>query len=98
MFPPMSTDGVLGAASSPPTVDRPEPADLRLAKAPKARRGDCEDTRVTAIEVRDGVSNASSPIAGLETELVVDAGGMFGAEIGRMVGVNVPLIPMAHDT
>src|SRR5207253_2526305 len=30
-------------------------------------------------------------------ELVVNAAGMFAPEIGRMAGVNVPLIPFAHE-
>src|SRR5712692_1608285 len=30
-------------------------------------------------------------------DVVVNAGGMFAPEIGRMVGVNVPIIPMAHE-
>ena len=29
--------------------------------------------------------------------MVVDAGGMFAAEIGRLAGVRVPLIPMSHQ-
>jgi glycine cleavage system aminomethyltransferase T len=33
----------------------------------------------------------------IATELVVNAGGMFAPEIGRMAGVNVPLIPFAHE-
>jgi 4-methylaminobutanoate oxidase (formaldehyde-forming) len=33
----------------------------------------------------------------IETDLVVNAGGMFATEIGRMAGVNVPIIPMAHE-
>src|SRR5438445_12980716 len=33
----------------------------------------------------------------MDTDLVVNAGGMFAAEIGRLVGVTVPLIPMAHE-
>ena len=33
----------------------------------------------------------------IETELVVDAGGMYAPEIGRMAGVNVPLVPFAHE-
>ena len=30
-------------------------------------------------------------------DVVVNAGGMFAPEIGRMVGVTVPIIPMAHQ-
>ena len=29
--------------------------------------------------------------------MVVNAGGMYGAELGRMAGVRVPLIPMSHQ-
>jgi FAD dependent oxidoreductase/FAD-dependent oxidoreductase family protein len=30
-------------------------------------------------------------------EIVVNCGGMFAAEIGRMAGVRIPLIPMSHQ-
>ena len=30
-------------------------------------------------------------------DVVVNAGGMFAPEIGRMAGVTVPIIPMAHQ-
>ena len=33
----------------------------------------------------------------VECEVVVDAAGMFAAEIARMVGVRVPIIPMSHQ-
>ncbi len=33
----------------------------------------------------------------VEAEVVVDAGGMFAAEIARMAGVRVPVIPMSHQ-
>ncbi len=29
--------------------------------------------------------------------MVVNAGGMYAAEIGRLAGVRVPLVPMAHE-
>ncbi|MGZ4480254.1 MAG: GcvT family protein, partial [Nocardioidaceae bacterium] len=32
-----------------------------------------------------------------ECEQVVDCGGMFAAEIARMVGVRVPIVPMSHQ-
>src|SRR5258708_37521436 len=57
-----------------------------------------EDTRVTAIETERGrVKRVVTDKGIIDTELVVNAGGMFAAEIGRLVGVNVPLIPMAHE-
>jgi glycine cleavage system T protein len=100
MFPPMSTDGVLGAAFLP-TDGYIDPSQLTFALVEGARRCGaeiCEDTRVTGIEVRDGrVRRVITNKGEIETELVVNAGGMFAPEIGQMVGVNVPLIPMAHE-
>ena len=100
MFPPMSTEGVLGAAFLP-TDGYIDPSQLTFALIEGARRRGaeiCEDTRVTNIEVGDNkVRRVVTERGDIETELVVNAGGMFAPEIGRMVGVNVPLIPMAHE-
>ncbi len=100
MFPPMSTDGVLGAAYLP-TDGYIDPSQLTLALVEGARRRGAEineDTRVTAIETSNGrVKRVLTDKGDIETELVVNAGGMYAAEIGRLVGVTVPLIPMAHE-
>jgi len=100
MFPPMSTDGVLGAAFLP-TDGYIDPSQLTFALIEGARRRGaeiCEDTRVTGIEVSNGrVRKVITDKGDIETELVVNAGGMFAPEIGRLAGVNVPLIPMAHE-
>ncbi len=100
MFPPMSTDRVLGAAYLP-TDGYIDPSQLTFALVEGARRRGAEineDTRVTAIETERGrVKRVVTDRGNLDTELVVNAGGMFAAEIGRLVGVNVPLIPMAHE-
>jgi len=100
MFPPMTTDGVLGAAYLP-TDGYIDPSQLTFALIEGARRRGAEineDTRVTGIEVKDGgVRRVVTDKGDIETELVVDAGGMFAPEIGRMAGVNVPLVPFAHE-
>jgi glycine cleavage system T protein len=100
MFPPMTTDGVLGAAFLP-TDGYIDPSQLTFALIEGARRRGaevCEDTRVTGIEVKDGgVHKVVTDMGDIETELVVNAGGMFAPEIGRMAGVNVPLVPFAHE-
>ena len=100
MFPPMSIEGVHGAAFLP-TDGYIDPSQLTFALVEGARRRGaeiCEDTRVTHIEVRDNrVRRVVTDKGDIESELVVDAGGIFAPEIGRMVGVNVPLIPMAHE-
>src|SRR5260370_6159812 len=100
MFPPMSTDRVLGAAYLP-TDGYIDPSQLTFALVEGARRRGaeiCEDTRVTAIETTNGrVKRVLTDKGDIETELVVNAGGMYAAEIGRLVGVTVPLIAMAHE-
>src|SRR5712691_950397 len=100
LFPPMSTDGVLGAAYLP-TDGYIDPSQLTFALAEGARRGGAEiatHTRVTGISVeRSRVTGVETDKGALETEIVVDAGGIFAGEIGRLAGVNVPVIPMAHE-
>jgi glycine cleavage system aminomethyltransferase T/glycine/D-amino acid oxidase-like deaminating enzyme len=100
LFPLMSTEGVLGAAWLP-TDGYIDPSQLTYALADGARRGGCRiftDTRVTGIEVRDGrVRGVQTERGDIAAEVVVDAGGMFAAEIARMAGVRVPLLPMSHQ-
>ncbi|HEY8192383.1 MAG TPA: FAD-dependent oxidoreductase [Gaiellaceae bacterium] len=100
MFPPMTTDGVLGAAYLP-TDGYIDPSQLTFALAEGARRGGAEiqtNTRVTGIEVERGRVLAVETDQGrIETDTVVNAGGMFAAEIGKLAGVVVPVVPMAHE-
>ena len=100
LFPPMSTDGVIGAAYLP-TDGYIDPSQLTFALAEGARRGGAEiatHTRVTAIGVERGrVTGVETDKGSIETGIVVNAGGMFAGEIGRLAGVNVPVIPMAHE-
>jgi glycine cleavage system aminomethyltransferase T/glycine/D-amino acid oxidase-like deaminating enzyme len=107
LFPLMSSDGVRCASylSSDGYLD---PSLLTTALADGARAGGCRvftHTRVTGIDVdRSSVDPACARVRGVQTEwgpieaeIVVDAGGMFAAEIGRMAGVRVPIVPFAHE-
>jgi glycine cleavage system aminomethyltransferase T/glycine/D-amino acid oxidase-like deaminating enzyme len=100
LFPLMSTEGVVGAAWLP-TDGYIDPAQLTYALADGARQGGCRiftDTRVTGVDVRDGrVRGVRTERGDVEAEVVVDAGGMYAAEIARMAGVRVPVIPMSHQ-
>ena len=100
LFPPMSTAGVLGAAYLP-TDGYIDPSQLTFALAEGARRRGAEiytNTRVTAIDVdRNRITGVVTDRGEIHAEIVVDAGGIFAGEIGRLVGVNVPVIPMAHE-
>ena len=103
-FPLMSTEGVRGAAWLP-TDGWLDPSGLALSLAAGARAGGVDirqHHRVVAIERAGGrVTGLTVEHAGerytIATELVVNAGGMFAAEIGRLAGVTVPIIPMAHQ-
>jgi glycine cleavage system aminomethyltransferase T/glycine/D-amino acid oxidase-like deaminating enzyme len=100
LFPLMSTDGVR-AASYLPTDGYLDPSQLTYALAEGAREGGCRiftHTRVTAIDVEGGrVCGVQTEWGPMEAEVVVNAGGMFAAEIGRMAGVRVPVVPFAHE-
>ena len=103
-FPLMTTDGVLGAVWLP-TDGWLDPSNLALALAAGARQRGVrilQHHRVTGIGVREGrvtgvdVERGGERIA-IEADVVVNAGGMYAAEIGRLAGVTVPLVPMAHQ-
>jgi 4-methylaminobutanoate oxidase (formaldehyde-forming) len=100
LFPLMVTDGVR-CASYLPTDGYLDPSQLTFALAEGARQGGCEiftRTRVTGIDVRDGrVRGVQTDRGSIEAEVVVNAAGMFAAEIGRLAGVRVPVVPFAHE-
>jgi glycine cleavage system aminomethyltransferase T/glycine/D-amino acid oxidase-like deaminating enzyme len=100
LFPPLSTEGVLAAAYLP-TDGYIDPSQLTFALAQAARNRGAEvatGTRVTAIVVERGrVTGVETDKGRIEAEVVVNAGGMFAGEIGALAGVNVPVIPMAHE-
>jgi 4-methylaminobutanoate oxidase (formaldehyde-forming) len=100
LFPPITTGGVLGAAFLP-TDGYIDPSQLTFALAEGARRGGAEiatNTRVTGIGVERGrVTGVETDKGDVEAEIVVNAGGMFAKELGALAGVNVPLVPMAHE-
>ncbi|MFN2627873.1 MAG: FAD-dependent oxidoreductase [Gaiellaceae bacterium] len=99
-FPPMSTAGVLGAAFLP-TDGYIDPSQLTFALAEGARRRGAEietNTRVNGIALERGrVAAVETDKGPIETEVVVDAGGIYAREIGALAGVDVPLVPFAHE-
>ena len=110
LFPLMSTDGVLGAAYTP-TDGQVDPARLCTALAAMARANGAtiaQRTRVTAVEtVQDATGRrrvtgvrtdrGDGDDSWVECDVIVDCGGMFAAEIARLAGVRVPIVPMSHQ-
>ncbi len=99
-FPIMRLDGVEGAAFLA-TDGYLDPSGLALAFAEGARRGGariCEGVRVTGIRVERGsVRGVETGEGAIEAEVVINAAGMYAPEVGRLAGVTVPIIPMAHQ-
>ncbi len=100
LFPLMVTDEVR-CASYLPTDGYLDPSQLTYALIEAAREGGCQvftHTRVHAIDVVGGrVRGVKTEWGDVEAEIVVNAGGMFAAEIGRLAGVRVPIVPFAHE-
>jgi glycine cleavage system aminomethyltransferase T/glycine/D-amino acid oxidase-like deaminating enzyme len=100
LFPLIDTDGVFGAAylASDGYLD---PSQLCYALANLARAAGVrivERTRVLGLGVRDGrVHSVRTDRGDIDCEVVVNCGGMFAAEIGRLAGVRIPVVPMSHQ-
>jgi 4-methylaminobutanoate oxidase (formaldehyde-forming) len=96
----MSTVDVLAAAFLP-TDGYIDPASVTQAIARGARsRGAqiCEHTKVTSITV-DGrhCTTVQTDQGDVECEMVVNAAGMWGMEVGRMAGVRIPAVAVEHQ-
>ena len=100
LFPLMELEGVVGACymASDGQVD---PSQLAQALATGARAQGVQiftHTRVLAIRTEKGrVTQVETDKGTVECEIVVNCGGMFAPEIGRMVDVRIPIVPMSHQ-
>ena len=102
-YPHLNTDGITGAVY----LDKDgqgDPANIALALAKGARQNGAkifERTRVTALAKEGrritGVDWSQDGETGhIKADMVVNCGGMWGHELGRMAGVNVPLQACEH--
>ena len=100
-FPLFDPAGVEGAAFLP-TDGWLDPTGLTLALVEGARRRGADirtGVRVTDIEVSDGHVGAVVTEGGdrISSDLVVNAGGMYANQIGRLADVEVPIVPFGHQ-
>ena len=99
MFPIMAMDGIMGAAYTPSdgVID---PTGLTNALAAGAKNRGAKiftETSVKAINLKDGrVDEVVTNRGTIKTEIVVNAAGQWGGEVGKMVGLFLPVVPMAH--
>ena len=99
-FPLFDPAGILGAAFLP-TDGHLDPSGLAYALAEGAKRRGAEirtNVRVTGITVERGrVTGVRTDKGDIAAEVVVNAGGMYANQIGRLAGVEVPVVPFAHQ-
>ena len=99
-FPLIALDGVVGACimESDGQVD---PSQLSYALASGARKKGVKTythTRVLSIKTEKGrVVGVETNKGFIDCEVIVNCGGMFAPEIGRMVEVRIPIVPMSHQ-
>jgi len=100
IWPLCDVDGIIGAIQHLED-GYIQPADLTQALARGARERGAEinrHTRVTAIErLPGGEWKVSTDKGAVTCEHVVSATGNFARATGRMVGINVPVIPVEHQ-
>ena len=100
LFPMMTRKGIVGAAFLP-TDGQIDPSGVTYALAQGARNRGASiytDIRVTGIRLKDGaIYEVITEKGSIKAEIVVNAAGIWAPEIGKMVGVAIPLIPMEHQ-
>ena len=79
---------------------RANPVDVTMSLAKGARMGGVrifEDTKVTGIKKKNGrVAGVITDRGDIDAEYVVNCCGLWGREVGKMAGVNVPLHAAEH--
>src|SRR4051812_28016010 len=100
LWPVMDISDVVGAAFLP-TDGQANPSDIAQALAKGARSAGVkivEDCPVTEILIENGRAvGVVTPLGTISSEVVVNCGGQWAKEIGRMAGVSVPLQSVQHQ-
>ena len=93
----MSLDGVVGAAFTPATGSSTRPVSrTRWRSARRAAGRIFTNTNVEKINLKNGRAHEVVTDQGtIQTEIVVNASGLWG-RVGKLVGLSLPVVPMAH--
>jgi len=99
LWPLAETSDIL-AGFYTPEDGRANPVDFTMALAKGARMGGAkifEDTEVIGINKEHGrVTGVVTDRGEIEAEIVVNCAGLWGRELGKLAGVNVPLQAAEH--
>jgi 4-methylaminobutanoate oxidase (formaldehyde-forming) len=100
LCPIISLNGIIGAAFMP-TDGQADPAGITQALAKGARSRGAkiyEHTLVTGFEFgTNRVSAVKTDKGDIQCEILVNCSGMWGFQIGTMLGVNTPVVPFQHQ-
>jgi dimethylglycine dehydrogenase len=100
LWPFMNTDGILGALHHPDD-GHIAPADVTQAMAIGARKNGAEiyrQTEVTAIQQRaSGDWQVDTNQGSIIAEHVVSATGFYARQTAKLVGLDIPCIPVLHQ-
>jgi dimethylglycine dehydrogenase len=99
LFPLLRPEGILAGAYLP-TDGHVDPSSVTFALAAGARTGGATFRRHTAvlgIEPRAGEWLVRTTGGDIEAEIVVNAAGQWAREIGELVGVHLPIVPLQHQ-
>jgi len=92
-------DDIVGGAWIPKD-GKGDPANIAMALAKGAKNNGVkifEDVKVTGIHKEDGkVKGVKTELGDIQSSVVVNCGGMWAREIGKMAGVSVPLHACEH--
>ncbi len=100
LWPVMDISDLVGAAFLP-TDGQANPSDITQSLASGARKGGvqiCEDIEVTGFKFDDDDIRAVQTSQGdIRCERLVICGGQWSHQLGRMAGVNIPLVSVQHQ-
>ncbi|MGB9442747.1 MAG: FAD-dependent oxidoreductase, partial [Desulfobacterales bacterium] len=100
LCPIISLDGIIGAAYMP-TDGQADPAGITQALAQGARNRGAKiyrNTLVTGFDFgQNRVSAVKTQAGDIQCEIVVNCTGMWGFQVGEMLGVNTPVVPFQHQ-
>ena len=99
-YPQLNKDLVLGGLHIPSDglALTARAVQLLIARTREAGVRYLESTPVTGIEQADGhVTGVVTPGDIIPADIVISCAGFWGVEVGAMVGLTIPLLPLAHQ-